>query len=99
MALRTKHGKPITDEDLDRMADEAEAGFNVSDWKLVPRPGRPSLSSPAAPGSHSPRIATRVPAVLRDEVARCAAADGMTVSEVLRSLLEAYVRERRPGGR
>jgi hypothetical protein len=30
MAVRTKNGRVVTDADLDRMADEAEAGYDLS---------------------------------------------------------------------
>lgn len=91
MAVRTKSGRVVTDADLARMAAEAEAGFDLSTWKR--RPGRPSLGS-ARTGEHSPRLVTRVPAELRDEVTFYASADGKSVSEVIRQLLEAYVDRR-----
>ena len=86
----TKHGKPMSAGDLDRLADEAEAGFDLSTWK--PRPGRPSLS--AQPGTHSPRIEARVPEALHRRVSARAASEGKTVSAVLRHLLEEYARDR-----
>ena len=70
------------------MAEEAEAGYDLSTW--VPRRGRPPLGTSGS-GEHSPRLVTRVPAELRDEVARRAAAEGKTVSEVMRALLQEYV--------
>ncbi len=94
--MRTKHGRIVTDEDLDRMAAEAEAGPDITGWTR--RPGRPALV-PGTPGTASPKIETRIPADLRDELRRCAAADGMTVSQVLRDLVEAYVAGRRGTGR
>ena len=91
MAVRTKNGRVVTDADLARMAAEAEAGFDLSTWKR--RPGRPSLGGARA-GEHSPRLVTRVPEELRDEVAFYASAEGKSVSEVMRRLLEAYVDRR-----
>jgi hypothetical protein len=73
------------------MAAEAEAGFDLSSW--TPRRGRPSLSS-GAPGAHAPRLATRVPQRLHDDVVFYAAREGKSVSEVMRDLLESYVRGR-----
>ncbi len=81
----------LTDADLDHLADEAEAGYDLSTW--VPRRGRPALGHRSARG-HSPKIETRVPAGVRTELARIAAEDGTTVSQVLRHLVEDYVRER-----
>ncbi len=58
--------------------------------------GRPSLSAGTLPpGTHSPRVATRIPADLRQELLVYATQDGKTVSQLLRGLLEDYVRERR----
>ncbi|HWH24256.1 MAG TPA: ribbon-helix-helix protein, CopG family [Candidatus Limnocylindria bacterium] len=91
-AVITKSGRRLTGEDLERMADEAEQGFDLSKW--VHRRGRPPLEN--GTGEPSPRIAVRVPASLRDRVASRAAAEGRTVSEVVRALLEGYVQ---PPGR
>lgn len=87
MASRMKNGRPVTDEDLDRMAAEAEAGYDLSTW--IRRPGRPALTRGQS-GVHSPRLVTRVPTELRDRVASKASAEGKSVSEVMRSLLEGY---------
>lgn len=48
--------------------------------------GRPSLSGTAV---HSPQIAFRVPAEVRDRAARVAAEEGKTVSQLAREALEA----------
>lgn len=89
MAVTTRSGRHLTDEDLDRLADEAEAGYDLSRWR--PRRGRPFLDPIA--GEHSPRISVRVPAVLRDRAAARAASEGRSVSDVVRGLLEEYARE------
>ena len=67
------------------MAAKAEAGFDLSTW--TPRRGRPPLDIESA-GSHAPRLATRVPQRLHDDMVSLAAEDGLSVSEVLRGLLE-----------
>ncbi|MGA3058535.1 MAG: Arc family DNA-binding protein [Candidatus Limnocylindrales bacterium] len=85
--MRTRNGRVITDADLDRMAAEAEAGYDLSTWKR--RPGRPSLSAQNT-SAHSPRITTRVPEELRARVASRASAEGRSVSAVMRHLLEDY---------
>ena len=97
MAVTTRSGRQLTDEDLDRLADEADAGYDLSRWR--PRRGRPFLDPGA--GEHSPRISVRVPAVLRDRAAARAASEGRSVSNVVRGLLEEYARgpasaDRRP---
>lgn len=89
MAVTTRSGRQLTDEDLDRLADEAEAGFDLSRWR--PRRGRPFLDPDAR--ERSPRISVRVPAVLRDRAAARAASEGRSMSDVLRGLLEEYARE------
>jgi predicted HicB family RNase H-like nuclease len=86
----TKGGRRLSGDDLDRLADEAEAGFDLSSWS--PRRGRPSLS--VEPGAHSPRIEARVPQELHRRVSSRAASEGKSVSAVLRQLLEEYARER-----
>jgi dUTPase len=90
MAVRTKKGRVVTDTDLDRMAVEAESGYDLSTWKR--RPGRPSLNR-INTNAHSPRITTRVPEELRAKVASRASSEGKSVSAVMRSLLEGYAGE------
>jgi len=86
MPVKTRGGRTLSDEDLDRLAERAEKGFDLTAWR--PRPGRPSLDSTAE--GHSPRVEVRVPKALRDRVRQRAAAEGRNVSDVLRELLEAY---------
>lgn len=59
-------------------------------WGMVKR-GRPNLDASA--GSHSPRLAVRLPDRVRSQVARRAVEEGSSVSEVVRSALEAWVGE------
>jgi len=84
--LITKSGRRLTEADIERLADEAERGFDLSTWE--PRPGRPRLEASAT--EHSPRIAVRVPASLHRRVRSRAAGEGQTVSQVVRRLLEEY---------
>ncbi|HEY5486327.1 MAG TPA: ribbon-helix-helix protein, CopG family [Candidatus Limnocylindrales bacterium] len=85
----TASGRALSKTDLDRLADKAEEGFDLSTWK--PRRGRPSLS--AAGGGHSPRIEARVPDALHRRVSARAASEGKSVSAVVRQLLEEYARD------
>lgn len=96
MAVRTRNGRVVTDEDLDRMAADAEAGYDLSTW--TPRRGRPPLDAGPS-GSHAPRLSTRVPQGLHDDVVMYAAEAGMTVSQLLRSMIEGYVLQRSTGTR
>jgi predicted HicB family RNase H-like nuclease len=82
-----KGGQELTEADIERLADEAERGYDLSSW--VHRRGRPTLEAGA--DGHSPRIAVRVPARLHRQVAAKAAAEGRTVSQVMRKLLDGYV--------
>jgi hypothetical protein len=85
-SLITKSGTRLSEEDIERLADEAERGFDLSTWE--PRPGRPRLD-PAAT-EHAPRIAVRLPAALHRRVASRAAAEGLSLSRIVRRLLEEY---------
>jgi len=82
----------LTEADIDRLADRAEEGLDLSTW--TPRRGRPSLD--ASTGAHSPRIAVRVPPSLHRRVTVRAAQEGRSISEVVRDLLERYATESAP---
>jgi hypothetical protein len=84
----TAEGTPITDEVVERVAEEAERGFDVDE--LIARrrgPGRPSLGE-AAKGVESVRLEQE----LRERITRRAEADGVTFSEVIRRALREYLR-------
>lgn len=83
----TTSGKPITDADVQRLADEAERGYNLD--ALVARRnkrGRPALGS--APASVE---SVRLEPELRDQLTARAQADGTTPSEVIRQALRNYL--------
>jgi predicted HicB family RNase H-like nuclease len=84
--MKRKSGGVLTEADVEALADQFERGVDLSKWR--PRPGRPSLS--ATPGEHSPRIAVRVPAELHRRVLDRAEAEGLSLSQVMRRLLESY---------
>jgi CopG antitoxin of type II toxin-antitoxin system len=84
--LKTKSGRILSEADIQRLAQRAEKGIDLTDW--TPRRGRPALDATA--GEHSPRIAVRVPKALRDRVTARASNEGRTVSDVVRDLLEDY---------
>ena len=77
----TKSGKPITNDMLDRWADEAEKGYDV-DELLTRRRGRPAIG---------PVESFRLPPELRERVVERADADGTTVSDVSRRALAEYL--------
>jgi hypothetical protein len=84
----TESGRPITDEDIEAVADEAEAGYDVDE--LIARRGkrgRPALGS--APASVE---SVRLDPELRDELAARAADEGVSTSELIRKALRKYLR-------
>lgn len=82
---RTKSGVELTDDVLDRMAHEAEAGLDVS--KLRRRPGRPAMGSGPAD-----TLPVRLDPELRRAVDARAAAEHTTASDVVREALRRYLK-------
>lgn len=83
----TKSGAPITDELLDRLADEAERGYDVDE--IIARRGkrgRPRLG--AAPSTVE---SVRLDPELKDRLARRAEEEGVPVSEVIRKALRQHL--------
>ena len=84
----TTSGEPITDEMIERFVEEAERGYGHGQLKGRRRgPGRPPLGE-AAKSVESVRLDPD----LRDEVARRAQTDGVTVSELIRRALRQYLK-------
>jgi hypothetical protein len=84
----TKSGKPINDEMIEELAAEAERGYKPGQLKGRRRgPGRPPLGE-AAKSVESVRLEP----ALRVEMTERAAAEGVTVSEVIRRALREYLR-------
>lgn len=81
---RTKSGRVLTDADIEALADEAEAGYDVE--HLVKRPGRPRLGS--APAVVVP---VRLHADLHGAVKALAEAERTSVSELVRDALREYL--------
>jgi hypothetical protein len=78
---------PLTPELEEQFAAEAEAGYDLSKARRVDlRPGRPRGDT----GGESPRVAVRVPRGDYELAKSRAAAEGRTLSAVLRELLAAY---------
>jgi uncharacterized protein (DUF4415 family) len=84
----TRSGKPITDKEIETLAAEAEAGYDV-DALLARRGkrGRPALGS--APASVE---SVRLDPELRDQLLERAKAEGITTSEVIREALRRFLR-------
>ncbi len=86
-ANRAKAGSKLSDADIERLANEAEAGYDV-DGLLARRGkrGRPALGS--APASVE---SVRLDPELRDELAARADTEGVSTSELIRKALRQYL--------
>lgn len=82
---RSKSGVELTDETLDRMAEEAEAGLDVT--KLRRRPGRPAMGSGPAE-----TLPVRLDPELRRAVDERAESEHTTASGVVREALRRYLK-------
>lgn len=84
----TRSGRPITDADVEALAAEAEAGYDVDELiARRPKRGRRALgSSPASVES------VRLDPELRRELIDRARADATTTSEVIREALRRLLR-------
>ena len=81
---RSKAGVELTDEVLEQMADEAEAGLDLT--KLRRRPGRPAMGSGPAD-----TLPVRLDPELREALDQRAADDHTTASDVIRRALRLYL--------
>ncbi len=83
---RRADGSPLGDVDVERLADEAERGYDVEDL-LQRRRGRPLMGSSAA-SVESVRLD---PELKRDLLLR-AAQEGTSVSDLIRAAVRKYLR-------
>lgn len=82
---KTASGKPITDEVIAKLAEKAEAGYDVEEM-LRRRPGRPPLGSAPA------RVeSVRLEPELRQALTKRAERDRETTSSVIRKALRKYL--------
>lgn len=85
---RTKSGKVIDDKMIEAFADEAERGYEPGQLRDKPRGrGRPPLGEAAKTVE-----SVRLDPDLRQETARRAADEGVSVSEIIRRALRHYLR-------
>lgn len=82
---RSMSGIELTDENLQKMADEAEVGLDVT--KLRRRPGRPAMGSGPAD-----TLPVRLEPELRKAVDDRAARDHTSASDVVREALRRYLK-------
>jgi hypothetical protein len=84
--FRTASGEVLTEEDIEKIADEIESDEPVVFAAIRPV-GRPSLDG----NGTSPRVTFRVPRALYDAAADRAIEEERTVSAVAREALEKYL--------
>ncbi len=83
---KTKSGVPITEELIEKLATEAEKGYDLKET-LRRRPGRPTIgSAPAAVES------VRLDPELRQALAQRAQRDHEATSSVIRKALREYLK-------
>ena len=82
---RSRSGVELTEEVIDKMAAEAEAGLEVA--KLRRRPGRPRMGTAPAEG-----LPVRFEPELREAIDHRAQFDGVTAGEVVRRAVREYLR-------
>jgi hypothetical protein len=82
---RTRSGKPITDELIDELVEEATTGFDV-DEIVRRRGGRPPMGAAAAT-VESVRLEPELRNALRERAER----EGRTNSELIREALRRYL--------
>ena len=85
--MKTRSGRELSDADIERLAAQAEGGVDLARWR--PRKGRPSIGT--AEGGSSPRIGARVSEDVYRRASSRAAAEGKSISQVVRDLLDGYV--------
>ena len=92
---KTMSGKVLTDADIERMADEAERGYDVDGLRARPRGrGRPMIGE--APSEVVP---VRLDPALRQAVEARAEADDTTASDIIRQALRKFLDVAGPPGR
>ena len=83
----TRSGQPITDAEVEALAAEAEAGYDVD--RLIARRrkrGRPALGSSAASVE-----SVRLDPELRGQLLERARSEGTTTSEIIREALRRFL--------
>ena len=83
----TKSGTPVTDELVEQLADEAEAGYDVDEIRARRgKRGRPRLGS--APSTVE---SVRLDPELKERLARKAMDEGVSVSTIIREALRQHL--------
>jgi hypothetical protein len=83
----TSSGQPITEKEVEALAAEAEAGYDVDELiARRPKRGRPSLGSSAASVE-----SVRLDPELRGELLERARSEATTTSEIIREALRRFL--------
>lgn len=83
---KLKDGTPVDDKMVEKLADEAEGGYDLDEIRRRRARGRPAMGSgPASVES------VRLDPELKKELLIRASKDGVSVSEVIRQALRTYV--------
>jgi hypothetical protein len=85
--LRTKSGHALTAEEVDGLAAEAEAGYDLS------RASRQYVGRPSLDTGVSPRVSFRMAQGLYEAARARAKREGRSVSQIAREAMERYIRE------
>ncbi|MBV8529638.1 MAG: CopG family transcriptional regulator [Candidatus Dormibacteraeota bacterium] len=91
--MRTRSGKVLTDRDVEDLAREAEAGYDLAQAKRR-KVGRPSLSV-----GTSPRVQFRIEPDVFEKAKKKAASESRSLSDVGRALFDDYVAPRKAHGK
>lgn len=86
---RTADGRRLTESDIERLADEAEAGF-PGKTLAKPRKGRPWLDDSGPSRSRT----VRLPGNLDIALTVCAESENVSPSEIIREALSEYLSAR-----
>jgi hypothetical protein len=82
---RTPSGDTVTNDEIERLADEAEAGYDLEQAERQ-HLGRPSLGRGV-----SPRVSFRMGLALYQAAHQRAAREGRSVSDIAREAMERYL--------
>jgi predicted HicB family RNase H-like nuclease len=83
----TKSGKPITDEFIEELADEAERGYDVD--QIIARRGK--RGRPRLGAEPSTVESVRLDPELKERLVRRAEEEGVAVSELIREALRHHL--------
>jgi hypothetical protein len=93
--VKLKGGRVLDAALLQKLSVEAERGYDLSQARrVILRPGRPAKGEPVG---ESPRVGSRVRASVYAAARERAAREGVTLSSVIRGLLEDYAAGRKSG--